>query len=61
MHPPSDAFLYLLLTKFEQASHCHGIQTELVIRACSGSSRALLSTVNTTHTVYVYLNCNLQN
>jgi hypothetical protein len=45
MYPPSDAFFCLLLTKFEQASHCHGIQTELVLRACYGSPRALLSTV----------------
>jgi len=47
MHPPSDAFFYLLPTKFEQASHWHGIQTELVLRTCSGNPRALLSTVNT--------------
>lgn len=55
MHPPSDAFFYLVLTKFEQASRCHGIQTELVLCACSGSPRALLSTVNTTaYGLYVF-------
>jgi len=47
MHPPSDAFFYLFLTKFEQVSHCHGIQSELMLRTCSGSPRTLLSTINT--------------
>lgn len=62
MQPPADAFFYLLLIKFEQATNCHKIQTELLLRSCCGSLPALLSIFNTNaHRVFVYLNCNLQN